>query len=126
MFVVFSCKQRCTCLSCHQKRTLLTAIHVAEEACFAFAHQQVVLTIPKRPRLHIRFRNEGEVRHWLRHRDNLGFVSIQDAMVNTNIGDRTSKSLAGARRTDPQRLLVDECLIQHVQPNDLGLFLPLT
>ena len=27
MFVAFSCKQRCTCPSCHQKRTLLTAIH---------------------------------------------------------------------------------------------------
>jgi len=25
MFVAFSCKQRCTCPSCHQKRTLLTA-----------------------------------------------------------------------------------------------------
>lgn len=24
MFVAFSCKQRCTCPSCHQKRTLLT------------------------------------------------------------------------------------------------------
>ena len=30
MFVAFSCKQRCTCPSCHQKRTLLTAQHVAE------------------------------------------------------------------------------------------------
>ena len=27
MFVAFSCKQRCTCPSCHQKRTLLTAMH---------------------------------------------------------------------------------------------------
>ena len=33
MFVAFSCKQRCTCPSCHQKRTLLTAIHVAEAVC---------------------------------------------------------------------------------------------
>ena len=55
MFVAFSCKQRCTCPSCHQKRTLLTAQHVAEEVCLAVAHRQVVLTIPKRLRLHTRF-----------------------------------------------------------------------
>jgi len=34
---------------------LLTAIHVAEEVCFPVAHRQVVLTIPKRLRLHTRF-----------------------------------------------------------------------
>jgi hypothetical protein len=55
MFVAFSCKQRCTCPSCHQKRTLLTALHVAEDVCFPVAHRQVVLTIPKRLRLHTRF-----------------------------------------------------------------------
>jgi hypothetical protein len=55
MFVAFSCKQRCTCPSCHQKRTLLTAIHVAEEVCLPVAHRQVVFTIPKRLRLHTRF-----------------------------------------------------------------------
>ena len=55
MFVAYSCKQRCTCPSCHQKRTLLTAIHVAEDVCAAVPHRQVVLTIPKRLRLHTRF-----------------------------------------------------------------------
>ena len=55
MFVAFSCKQRCTCPSCHQKRALLTSIHVAEEVCSPVAHRQVVLTIPKRLRLHTRF-----------------------------------------------------------------------
>ena len=55
LFVAFSCKQRCTCSSCHQKRTLLTALHVAEEVCSPVAHRQVVLTIPKRLRLHTRF-----------------------------------------------------------------------
>ena len=55
MFVAYSCKQRCTCPSCHQKRTLLTAVHVAEEVCAPVAHRQVVLTIPKRLRLHARF-----------------------------------------------------------------------
>ena len=55
MFVAFSCKQRCTCPSCHQKRALLTALHVAEEVCSPVAHRQVVFTIPKRLRLHTRF-----------------------------------------------------------------------
>jgi hypothetical protein len=55
MFVSFSCKQRCTCPSCHQKRALLTAIHVAEDVCAPVAHRQVVLTIPRRLRLHTRF-----------------------------------------------------------------------
>jgi hypothetical protein len=55
MFVAFSCKQRCTCPSCHQKRALLTSIHVAEDVCASVAHRQVVLTIPKRLRLHTRF-----------------------------------------------------------------------
>ena len=54
-FVAFSCKQRCTCPSCHHKRALLTALHVAEEVCAPVAHRQVVLTIPKRLRLHTRF-----------------------------------------------------------------------
>ena len=55
MLVAYSCKQRCTCPSCHQKRTLRTALHVAEEVCFPVAQRQVVLTIPKRLRLHPRF-----------------------------------------------------------------------
>ena len=55
MFVAFSCKQRCTCPSCHQKRTLLTAQHVAKEVCSPVAHRQVVLTIPKRLRVHTKF-----------------------------------------------------------------------
>jgi hypothetical protein len=55
MFVAYSCKQRCTCPSCHQKRTLLTSIHVAEDVCFPVAHRQVVFTIPKRLRVHARF-----------------------------------------------------------------------
>jgi len=55
MFVAFSCKQRCACPSCHQKRALQTSRRVAEEVCFPVAHRQVVLTIPKRLRLHARF-----------------------------------------------------------------------
>ena len=36
-------------------KCLLTALHVAEEVCAPVAHRQVVLTIPKRLRLHARF-----------------------------------------------------------------------
>ena len=43
------------CPSCHQKRTLLTALHVAEEVCFPVSNRQVVLTIPKRLQMHTRF-----------------------------------------------------------------------
>ncbi len=32
-FVAFSCKQRCMCASCHQKRTLLTGLHISENVC---------------------------------------------------------------------------------------------
>jgi hypothetical protein len=55
MFVALSCKQRCACPSCHQKRALLTALHAAEEVCATVPHRQLVFTIPKRLRLHARF-----------------------------------------------------------------------
>ncbi len=85
MFVAYSCKQRCTCPSCHQKRTLLTALHVAQEVSAPVAHRQVVLTIPKRLRLHARFDRsllgklahcawtciQAEVRRLLRRRPSL-------------------------------------------------------
>jgi len=43
----------------HQKRALLTALHVAEEVCAPVAHRQVVLTIPKRLRLHTPLRSQS-------------------------------------------------------------------
>ncbi|MHC4885443.1 MAG: transposase zinc-binding domain-containing protein, partial [Planctomycetota bacterium] len=55
MFVAYSCKQRCACPSCHQKRALLTAMHVEEEVCSPVAHRQFVFTIPKRFRLYCRY-----------------------------------------------------------------------
>jgi hypothetical protein len=39
----------------HPATLLLTAIYVAEEVCEPVAYRQVVLTIPKRLRLHTRF-----------------------------------------------------------------------
>ena len=91
MFVAFSCKQRCACPSCHQKRALLTAVHVAEEVCFPVAHRQVVLTIPKRLRLHARFDRKllGKLcsRAWTciraEIRRQLGRRDVMPAMIGT-------------------------------------------
>ncbi|MBA3270664.1 MAG: transposase zinc-binding domain-containing protein, partial [Acidobacteria bacterium] len=47
-FVAFSCKQRCICPSCAQKRTILFGLHVAEDICRPVPHRQFVWTIPKR------------------------------------------------------------------------------
>ncbi len=38
---LFSCKQRCDCLSGHQKPAPLTALHVTHAVCFPVAHRQV-------------------------------------------------------------------------------------
>ncbi len=54
MFVPFSCRQRCLCPSCHQKRTLLAAQTIAHTICAAVPHRQIVLTIPKRLRIYFR------------------------------------------------------------------------
>ncbi|MHC4083537.1 MAG: IS91 family transposase [Planctomycetota bacterium] len=54
-FVAFSCRRRCLCPSCHQKRALVMAEHVAREVCQAVPHRQFVFTIPKRLRLFFRF-----------------------------------------------------------------------
>lgn len=55
LFVAFSCKQRGICPSCHQKRTLITAINVAENIAAPVPHRQFVWTMPKRFRLYFRY-----------------------------------------------------------------------
>ncbi len=42
------------CPSCHQKRALLIAEHVARDVCASVPHRQFVFTIPKRLRLFFR------------------------------------------------------------------------
>ena len=54
-FVAFSCRGRCLCPSCHQKRALQTALWVSQEVCAAVPHRQFVFTIPKRLRIYFRF-----------------------------------------------------------------------
>ena len=54
-FVPFSCRRRCFCPSCHQKRALEKAGWVAEQICAEVAHRQFVFTIPKLLRIYFRF-----------------------------------------------------------------------
>ncbi len=58
MFVPFSCHQRCSCPSCHQKRSLLMSIHMTEDVLENVPHRQFVFTIPKRLRLYFRYNRE--------------------------------------------------------------------
>ncbi len=55
MFVAFSCRGRCFCPSCHEKRALEKAGWVAEHVCAEVPHRQFVFTIPKRLRLYFRY-----------------------------------------------------------------------
>ncbi len=54
-FVPFSCRVRCFCPSCHEKRALEKANWVAEHVCAEVSHRQFVFTIPKRLRIYFRF-----------------------------------------------------------------------
>jgi hypothetical protein len=53
--VALSCKLRCICPSCHQKRELLWADWAGEELLEQVPHRQVVFTIPKRLRVFFRY-----------------------------------------------------------------------
>jgi hypothetical protein len=57
-FAPFSCKGRCVCPSCSQKRTLLTGINIAENIVEQVPHRQWVWTMPKRLRIFFRFDRE--------------------------------------------------------------------
>ncbi len=54
VLIAFSCKLRCLCPSCHQKRELLWA-EWASELLAEVPHRQVVFTVPKRLRIFFRF-----------------------------------------------------------------------
>jgi hypothetical protein len=55
LFVPFSCRGRCFCPSCHEKRALEKAGWVAKHVCAEVPHRQFVFTIPKRLRIYFRF-----------------------------------------------------------------------
>jgi len=46
MFVAFSCRGRCVCPSCHEKRALEKAAWVSEHVCAEVPHRQFVFTMP--------------------------------------------------------------------------------
>jgi len=48
--VAYSCRVRCFCPSCHEKRALEKADWVSEHICAEVPHRQFVFTIPKRLR----------------------------------------------------------------------------
>ncbi len=54
-FVAFSCRQRCCCPSCDQKRALLLGHRLTEEILSGVPHRQWVFTMPKRLRIYFRF-----------------------------------------------------------------------
>jgi len=51
LLLPYSCRRRCFCPSCHQKRTLLFAEHVDQEVLGDLPVRQYVVTIPKMLRL---------------------------------------------------------------------------
>jgi hypothetical protein len=57
-FVAFSCKQRCICPSCSQKRTRLFGMHGADDVCLNVPHRQFVWTVPKRLRIFFRYHRD--------------------------------------------------------------------
>ena len=65
LFVPFSCHQRCSCPSCHQKRSLLMSLHLTDDVLMNVPHRQFVFTIPKRLRLFFRYDRSllGELVH---------------------------------------------------------------
>jgi hypothetical protein len=55
LFVAYSCRQKCCCNSCHQKRSLLLAYHLKENVMEEVTHRQFVFTLPKRLRIYFRY-----------------------------------------------------------------------
>ncbi|MBD3321216.1 MAG: IS91 family transposase [Chitinivibrionales bacterium] len=55
IFVAFSCRTRCCCPSCGQKRALLLAHRLNDEVLADVPHRQWVFTIPRRLRVYFRY-----------------------------------------------------------------------
>ncbi len=89
LFVAFSCRQRCCCPSCHQKRTLLLSLHLGEDVLAQVPHRQFVFTIPKRLRIYFRYNRKylGKLAHaaWETVRDvfvdEIGYEGAFPAMI---------------------------------------------
>jgi hypothetical protein len=90
--IAFSCKLRCLCPSCHQKRELLW-IELASELLAEVPHRQAVSAVPKRLRILCCI---GD-----RSRCSASSVSIARSLVScpTESGGRTSSTLRPASTT---------------------------
>jgi hypothetical protein len=82
----YSCRRRCFCLSRHQKRTLLFAEHIDEEALGNLPLRQYVVTIAKMLRL--RFKYDRKLLGVLRQRFQTSVKMLfQDAADGLVSGD---------------------------------------
>lgn len=93
-FVAFSCKQRCCCPSCDQKRALLLGMRLAEEVFAPVGHRQWVLTMPKR--LRIFFRND---RRLLGKLCRLAYETIRDGLRQACRDQEGEPGFVGAVQT---------------------------
>jgi ribosomal protein S27E len=103
-FVAFSCKQRCVCPSCHQKRSLTTALRIAEEVSAPVPHRQFVFTMPKRFRLYFRYNRELLRKlpplAWEAVRDvDRAVLGRDDVVPGLTVGIQTHGELANWHRT---------------------------
>ena len=55
LFLAYSCRQRGTCPSCDQKRSLMLALRLNAQVFEAVPHRQWVFTIPRRLRVYFRY-----------------------------------------------------------------------
>jgi hypothetical protein len=94
LFVAFSCKQRCICPSCHQKRMLVTAINISENVAVAVPHRQFVFTMPKRFRAYFRYD-----RDLLKHLPRLGWETVRDVYRAVLDRDDVAPGMVGAPQT---------------------------
>ena len=93
-FVAFSCKQRCCCPSCDQKRALLLGMRLTEEVFAPVGHRQWVLTMPKR--LRIFFRND---RRLLGKLCRLAYETIRDGLRQACRDQEGEPGFVGAVQT---------------------------
>ena len=93
-FVAFSCKQRCCCPSCDQKRALLLGMRLAEEVFAPVGHRQPVLTMPKR--LRILFRTN---RRLLAKVCRLARETIRNGLGQASAHQEGERGLVGAIQT---------------------------
>jgi hypothetical protein len=93
-FVAFSCRQRCCCPSCDQKRSLLLGHRLIDEIFADVPHRQWVFTMPKR--LRILFRYDRQLFGALCR---LAYESICEVMQQASGNDDAVPGMVGATQT---------------------------